>query len=688
MTTLHHDSRSRLIQLGIAILHGVASMACAASSEPPVGKEGAIRPAPDARSPALAAGPSPTRGAVTAARRTATGHATAPGLRLLRDDARPRLARQVGVDTLDQLPIYEIDQAIDDVSGRFSARLVLHYTNLTGTSLAEIPLLLHPNASLELGAPAGSVGSLEITSVAIAGASAPRWKAVRPTLVVVDLPGRLAARERVTLVVQYAGRLRDLGPRANDIFAQAMSSVSSLASSGSSDYGLMAMGDGIVTLASAFPMVAPWREGSFDTGPPSRIGDLSYNIPASFRVRTAIPAGMTLVSNLIDAAATPAEAGTQVVVSEGAMVRDLVLVAGRDLERVERQVGATRVASIHRGKDARGGRLALDAAVAALQTFEKRFGPYPYTELDVAEASIVGGAGGVEFCAMVLIAGSLYRDPADSTSPLAMTMKMWTALAGQLDGALGGGGDPQAAAQQLMQSMDSVLEFTVAHEVAHQWFAELVGNDSGRFPMLDEPLAQYAAGLAVEDRRGKAAARAAMDSSVKMNYALYRLMGGADRPVLGDTASYRTPIEYAGLVYGKAPYLYVALRRSLGDAVLDRAIRTAVRERRFKLSTIDEWIDALEKGAGGRPAGVRKVFARWLGERHGDRDLGVDDSGDFVIDVMLPPDVARSVREAMPLLGMKPRELMTMLFGGGLDGAPTGPGIDLDQALRALDGEP
>ena len=595
------------------------------------------------------------------------------GLQLVRPDARPA--------DLDQLPIYEIDQAIDDVSGRFSARLVVRYTNVTGKPVAAIPLLLHPNAPAELGAAAGTVGTLAITKVTLANGVTPRWQVVRPTLVTVQLPAPLAPKAQLALHVDYKGELRNLGPKANDMFAQAMSTISSLASAGTSDYGLMAMGDGIVTLASAFPMIAPWREGAFDTAPPSRIGDLAYNGPASFRVRTALPTGVKLVSNLVDAAPVPGKHGTQTVVSEGAMVRDLVFVAGRDLQRIERRVGPTRVASVYRAKDARGGKVALDAAAAALASFEKRFGPYPYTELDIVEASIVGGAGGVEFCAMTLIAGGLYRNPLDSTSPMAMVMKMLD----QFGGMLGGGSADASTKQQIVKSMDAMLEFTVAHEVAHQWFAELLGNDSGRFPMVDEPLAQYAAGLAMEDRHGAAAARTAMDSSVKMNYALYRMLGGTDRSVLRATTTYKTQIEYAALVYGKAPYLYVALRKSLGAAALDRAIRTAVAERKFQLTTIDEWIATLERAAGGSRSGVRPAFKRWLAEAHGDADLRVDDSGDFVIATMFPPDIAKMLKDTLGMVGLSPRELLGMLFGGSLaDDALTGPGIDPDQALQGL----
>ena len=39
-----------------------------------------------------------------------------------------------------------------------------------------------------------------------------------------------------------------------------------------------------------------------------------------------------------------------------------------------------------------------------LRFFSKTYGAYPFTELDVVEATLVGGAG-VEFSGMVLMAG-------------------------------------------------------------------------------------------------------------------------------------------------------------------------------------------------------------------------------------------------------------------------------------------
>lgn len=599
----------------------------------------------------------------------------------------PLVARAPDAATTEaRLTTYRIDQAIDDVSGTFAARMTLTFENPTGAPLDRVPILLHPNAPRELGH--ADAGSLELTTVTGEDGAAFVVEKKRPTLAIVSVPP-IAAGARFTMKLEYTGKLRQLPTNANDPFAQAMSAMGSMSGSGASDYGLLATGDGILTFACAYPVLAPFRAGAFDTSPPAKLGDLAYNAVARFEVRTLVPMGVGLVTNLVDAAPREVSSGTTLVESAGSFVRDFVLVAGRDLERQSAKVGDVTVKSVSRKRDADGGKRALAMATSALASYERRFGPYPYRELDVAEASIVGGAGGVEFSGMVLVAGMLYRSPDDSQSPLATLMKLW----GSIGGGLGtmetdapaptAGGAPATDPEAVL---GSVLEFTVAHEVAHQWFAGLVGNDSHENPSLDEPAAQYLAGLAIEDLRGPEAAARAMDANVKMNYALYRLLGGVDRPVLRSTSSFRSGIEYAALVYGKAPYAYVAMRKRYGDEKLHAAMRRAIDAHRFEIVEPAAWIDALASDLG---PDVRPTFARWFGEAHGDADLGVDGDGEFVVNTMFPPEVASSLRDATATLGMKPGELVRMVFGGALgDDAPTGPGFDPTEVLGKLGRSP
>jgi aminopeptidase N len=51
-----------------------------------------------------------------------------------------------------------------------------------------------------------------------------------------------------------------------------------------------------------------------------------------------------------------------------------------------------------------------------------------------------------------------------------------------------------------------VVEFLVAHEVAHQWWYGLVGNNHHQHAFLDEGLAEYASFLYFEREHGTAAA--------------------------------------------------------------------------------------------------------------------------------------------------------------------------------------
>lgn len=603
---------------------------------------------------------------------TGSGGAGPPGLGLLRPEALVGLPGQLGVASLDDLPRYEIDLALDDVSGTLAGRLVLTYTNVTGGPVEALPLLLYPNVAGELGAPAADAATLAVSAVTTLEGPPAGASTVRPSMLEVRFATPVEPGARVRLELRYRGRLRVLPPGSTELLAQAPSAPAMLWGTRPSDYGLLAVGEGVATVALAYPALAPFHRGRFDPGRPARFGDLAWNQVAHFRVRTVVPPGVTVVTNLVDGPPQSVPELGHVVVSEGAVVRDFVLVAGRDLERQSRAVGPVRVTSVYRRRDAAAGARVLELAARALESFERRLGPYPYTELDVVQAPLVGGAGGAEFSALVLVASLLYRPPPAPAGLLGALVQA------PRTGVPPGTGLPTSL-------LEDILEFTVAHEVAHQYLAGVVGHDSHREAVLDEPLVQYLASLAVEDRRGPAAARRALDLNARLGYALYRALGGPDGPARRETAAFRSPLEYAALVYGKAPYLYVALREVLGTERLEQALRAAVARHRFQLVTLEEWLGTLEAEAGGPPGVVRALARRWLEEVRGDQDLSVDDSGEAVLQALLPPPLAGALRQSLAALGLTPREFFRTLFGSAAAGAPLGPGLEPERALRELE---
>ena len=106
----------------------------------------------------------------------------------------------------------------------------------------------------------------------------------------------------------------------------------------------------------------------------------------------------------------------------------------------------------------------------------------------MVEATLVGGAGGVGFQAWFS-----WRD--FFIEILLQARTRWSGFLNAL-GALGGG-DQQV---ELASSMDEQRLFVLAHELAHQWSPSLVETNALLSPVVDEPLAQYLAGRAMQGR--------------------------------------------------------------------------------------------------------------------------------------------------------------------------------------------
>jgi hypothetical protein len=193
-----------------------------------------------------------------------------------------------------------------------------------------------------------------------------------------------------------------------------------------------------VRLGSFFPIL-PWEPGiGWELDPPTRIlAEASSSPVADFAVHVRVPGGLEPV-----ATGVPGRGG----VWRARAVRDFALAVAR-FRRATAEARAPHPVRVVVGVAA--GVPERPAAVAAevardLRTLARRFGPYPYPELHVAVMPAQPHLG-IEYPTMIFLG---------------------TGTSGVL----------------------------TTHEVAHQWFYGLVGNDQARDPVLDEGLATYAMG--------------------------------------------------------------------------------------------------------------------------------------------------------------------------------------------------
>ena len=148
-----------------------------------------------------------------------------------------------------------------------------------------------------------------------------------------------------------------------------------------------------------------------------------------------------------------------------------------------------------------------------------------------------------------------------------------------------------------------LLECTVAHEAAHQWFYGLVGSDPQEEPWLDEAPAQYAAWMYYRERYGQSAAEGYFSSFD----ARWDRVGREAIPIGRPVRAY-SPVEYGAIVYGRAPLFLRALSERMGEAAFDRLLEGYVRRWTWRVASAGDFLALAEETCG---CPLAELAGRW-----------------------------------------------------------------------------
>ncbi len=202
-----------------------------------------------------------------------------------------------------------------------------------------------------------------------------------------------------------------------------------------------------VNLTNWYPFVVPYDPAQgWILHDPWPFGEHLVYDAADFDLYLQLAEGS---EDVIIAASSPgvAENGWTHYHLEGA--RTFALSASDQFKIAESALGAIPIRSYYFGKQGAGERLA-SAATQALAIFQARFGPYPYSSLSIVATE---SPDGQEFDGLVFLSEEFY--------------------------------------EQYQGGIKNNLVSIGVHEIAHQWWFGLVGNDQALEPWLDEALATY-----------------------------------------------------------------------------------------------------------------------------------------------------------------------------------------------------
>ena len=399
-----------------------------------------------------------------------------------------------------------IPDSITDINGH----MTVAYTNNEKVTLDTVYFRMFPNVSGDY---------MTVSNLLVDGASVPVNVEYLNTALRVDLPSPLKPGKSVEISMDF-----------NQTVPTEMGG----------NYGLYIYLDDILALDQFFPIIPVYDDEGWNVEDPPINADMVFTDEAFFEVSVDAPGDLVLAGSGIESSSSE-ENGRQQVTYIGGPQRDFFLAGSANFVVSQTQAGETTIRSFYPAQYSEAGEMVLETAAYAVEGFDKRFGDYPYTELDVISTPM--SAGGMEYSTAVTLSVAFY--------------------------------DPDYA-----DGILAFLESAAAHEVGHQWFFNQVMSDQLEEPWLDEGLVQYATYLYYVDRYGPSRAQGVSASW----YERWYRVGGSTIPI-GKAAGEYSQTEYSAIVYGRGPLFFAALEDQMGEEQFNELLYDYAEKYRWAIST-------------------------------------------------------------------------------------------------------
>jgi len=289
----------------------------------------------------------------------------------------------------------------------------------------------------------------------------------------------------------------------------------------------------------AIPVV---YDNGWQTFPYSYNGDPFYNDLYNFDVKIQAPDGYCIATsaNEVDKHHY-----------KGYMLRDFAIVMSRDFKLLSRKVGDTTVTYYYLNDEIPD--VSLYTACNALAYFSNTFLDYPYSTLNIVQTDFL--QGGMEYGALVYIS-------LDITDQLQ-------------------------------------YQYVIVHEIAHQWWYGLVGNNQTRTPWIDEGLAEYSTAIFFEthpqyNRTLKDFAEQ-NQASIQMFENMMEEYGVTyTRQMYKSLIGYKMPSEYTINTYARGMLLFYNISEMVGYENLNQALAKFAKENCYDFATTYKLTHTLE----------------------------------------------------------------------------------------------
>ena len=324
---------------------------------------------------------------------------------------------------------------------------------------------------------------------------------------------------------------------------------------------------GVLALGNWYPVLFPLRDGAWRVHQYTPIGDAFVTEIADYDV-TLRPSRRVVVASTGQVASRDGE-GMRIVASD---VRDFAMAISERYETAQSNVDGVLVSAYYLPEHRAGAAEYRASGGEMLGWLQARLGRYPWRTLDLAETwSDDPNQVGQEYPGIVYISSGVTRS---------------------------GGAGPSGRG--------SYLSYLIAHEVTHQWFYGVVGDDQVREPWLDEAFATYLPERFYAERYPSVFQERWARFRARLADETARL--GA-RPIDAGVNDFRDEGVYFAVVYRRGAAFLDELRTTLGEDAFWLTLRQFVNRFAGRLATGADFLGLAQRNS---PADLTPLVGRYF----------------------------------------------------------------------------
>lgn len=326
-------------------------------------------------------------------------------------------------------------------------------------------------------------------------------------------------------------------------------------------------GENTINFGNFYPIACVYEEGK---GVIQELyhsnGDPFYSDCSNYEVKISYPQNMTLASSGI-VTSTKEEGNQNISTIIGERIRDYAFVLSDKFDVVTKKTGNTLV-KYYGYKGDTNLEESLQTSIDALNFFNEKFGVYPYSELSIVKSNFVHG--GMEYPNLVLISDD---------------------VSGQKD-----------------------YNYVIIHEIAHQWWYGVVGNDEYNNAWIDESLTEYSTLMFYRENKSYDEDFDALIKNALQSYKLFErvyieITGKVDGRIDRGLDEFDTEPEYVQCIYTKGMLMFNSLEEMVGQKKFEKAIKSYYKTYSYKNVKPEEFIESFSKSTS---YNLESFFDSWL----------------------------------------------------------------------------